>query len=79
MKRTAPNTTTNVRKAASAAKPIVSESTRNGLHYSRERVEEDYTICLNCTRKKCTGNCRKIENSRREIALARKLEKASES
>lgn len=80
MKRTAPNTTKNVRKAASAAKTIVSEGKRSGLHYSRERLDEDINICLTCTKaaEKCKGYCAKIAASRREMARARKQEKASE-
>ena len=80
MKRTAPNISTNVRKAAVAATPIVPKRTREGVHYSRERLDEDINICLTCTKaaEKCKGNCAKIAASRKEIARARKLEKASE-
>ena len=43
--------------------------------YSRERIEEDISICLNCERARCTGNCMDIERSRKEIARERKAKK----
>lgn len=40
--------------------------------YSRERQEEDINICLTCEKTKCTGYCKRIEASRREIARERR-------
>lgn len=40
--------------------------------YSRERIDEDISICLNCDRERCTGQCKRIVKSRKEISDARK-------
>lgn len=41
--------------------------------YSRERIEEDVNVCLNCTRERCeTGRCKLILESRRKLASERK-------
>lgn len=41
--------------------------------YSRERIEEDVNVCLNCTRDRCkTGRCKLIMESRRRLADDRK-------
>lgn len=38
---------------------------RKNKPYSRQKTDEDITICLNCTKKKCTGSCKKILASMR--------------
>ena len=43
--------------------------------YSRERLEENIDICLTCDSEKCTGRCKKIIESRKEIARERKAQK----
>lgn len=50
----------------------VSMGPKKKPEYSRERLDEDITICLSCTREKCTGNCNKIQESRRVISRERK-------
>lgn len=32
--------------------------------YSRQRIDEDISICLNCKRASCSGSCKKIESSK---------------
>lgn len=54
--------------------PKPSGEERRKKEYSRERLDEDISICLTCTKEKCTGMCKRIEDSRREISMARKAE-----
>ena len=55
--------------------PKPSGEERRKKEYSRERLDEDINICLTCTKEKCTGMCKKIEDSRKEISVSRKAEK----
>ena len=43
--------------------------------YSRERLDEDINICLTCTKERCTGYCKRIQESRRAISNERKRER----
>lgn len=46
--------------------------TKAKKEYSRERLEEDISICLNCKKEKCTGSCAAIMDSRRQLSNERK-------
>lgn len=59
----------NARGACSIISDIKSKKKST---YSRERLEEDINICLNCQRPDCNGKCKKITNSRKEASRARR-------
>ena len=55
--------------AAAAAEPKRAEHTGRGRAIERGQYVPDdahIDICLNCTRKKCTGYCKRVKGARRK-------------
>lgn len=68
--------TFSYRKSGNGAHQLSCERAGKKIEpYSRERLEENIDICLNFDRAKCTGRCKKILESRKEIARERKAQK----